>query len=68
VGRRRQAGPAEVAARRAARSGGGWGGVGRRNKVGEEGGWMDKVEGVDLGRPSRSDGAKIRVRRSSKLH
>jgi hypothetical protein len=24
----------------------GWGGVGRRKKVGEEGGWMDKVEGV----------------------
>jgi hypothetical protein len=31
----------------------GRGGVGRRKKVGEEGGWMDKVEGFDLGRPSR---------------
>jgi hypothetical protein len=27
----------------------GWGGVGRRKKVGEEGGCMDKVEGVRSG-------------------
>jgi hypothetical protein len=47
----------------------GRGGVGRRKKVGEEGGWMDKVEGSSIwGVHLGSDGAKIRVRRPSKLH